>query len=352
MKQSARYSFRGLQAFEALARRRSFAGAAEELGVTQSAVSHQLRRLAQELGETLYLQKGGSVALTEAGTQLAERLQAAFREIDLSVAQVVGAGRATVRLAVCSSFAPGWLIGRLGRFVAQQPGIDLQLRMYAQDPELTDRVADAFVTTLPTVPGFWSLQMRRELLVPVHAPGGDGPAPGRLPLITTDIAPAALGADWRSYCELAGVALERIFTGRWLQCSHYVLARDMALAGLGIALVPDFLVEGEIRAGRLRRCFPAALPTTRTIISASRAPGAASRRCGRFADWFRAELQGRAPEPDAAGPRGIATLTPPSPRRRAATRRGGGPDRPAAPMNGVQPAATILIGSGRAAPLA
>lgn len=184
-------NLRALEAFESVSRLKSLTAAAEELGVTQSAISHQIRRLTEELGEKLLRRVGRRVELTSAGTRLAINLRSAFDRIDQSLEEAIGSDHATVRLAVCSSFAPGWLIPRLDELYAAHPDIRLQLRMYARDPELTDEVADAFVTTLPTVPGFHALRLKTELLVPVRAvdTGRD------LPLITTTLPPKTLGGD-------------------------------------------------------------------------------------------------------------------------------------------------------------
>ena len=183
-------NFRALQAFEAVSRHMSVSAAAVELGVTQSAVSHQIRLLTEEMGERLLQKQGRGVALTAAGDRLASRLQVAFADIARSVMETIGTARTTVRLAVCSSFAPGWLIPRLSRLYAHNPSFDLQLCMYAQDPILTDTVADAFITSMTPETGFYSLLLKKEMLVPVASPahisrfgGGGGlepvPAAGR-----------------------------------------------------------------------------------------------------------------------------------------------------------------------------
>ena len=257
----SRPPLRTLQAFEAASRHLSLAKAAHELGVTQSAISHQLRLLSEIVGEKLLVKAGRNVALTEAGRRLATRLQAAFNQIDRSVAEVIGAERDTVRLAVCSSFAPGWLIGRLKGFYEVNPGIDLQLRMYAKDPALTDEVADAFVTTFPTEKGFWALKLMAERLIPVGPTGLASNGVNKLPLITTTVDPARLGGDWAAYCETAGIALSDLRSGPWLQVTHYVLALEMARTGLGAALVPDFLAAKDIACGALRQLWPDGLPT-------------------------------------------------------------------------------------------
>lgn len=280
---------RSLQTFEATSRHMSISRAAQELGVTQSAVSHQLRLLSEKLGEKLLVKAGRSVALTDAGRRLATRLHSAFNQIDRSVADVVGVDRDVLRLAVCSSFAPGWLIGRLKSFYDDHPKFDLQLRMYARDPALTDEVADAFVTTFPSEAGFWALKLRAEKLIPVCAASAGRGRSRRLNLITTTIDPSRLGGDWLAYCETAGVPLGSLRTGSWRQVSHYILALDMARAGLGAALVPDFLAREDIAAGTLRQLLPQSLPTHEDYylcVKASRRDEPGLRALVR---WFRSQ---------------------------------------------------------------
>jgi len=85
MTSDKRHNLRALQAFEAVARHSSITKAADELGVTQSAVSHQLRKLSDDIGERLVVKSGRQVILTEAGRRLGIALQAAFLQIDRSV---------------------------------------------------------------------------------------------------------------------------------------------------------------------------------------------------------------------------------------------------------------------------
>jgi LysR family glycine cleavage system transcriptional activator len=281
---------RALQAFEAASRHLSVSKAANELGVTQSAVSHQLRLLSEKIGETLVVKAGRNVALTEAGRRLALRLHSAFTQIDRSVAEIVGTERDVLRLAVCSSFAPGWLIGRLPSFYRANPGIDLQLRMYARDPALTDDVADAFVTTFPSEKGFWSMKLRAELLVPVGVPALVRTPKKAMPLITTTVDPARLGGDWAAYCETAGLSLDELRTGPWLQVTHYVLALEMARHGMGAALVPDFLAEKDVASGLLMQFWKPVLPTHEDYhlcVKTSRREEPALRA---LAGWFRRQM--------------------------------------------------------------
>ncbi|MCU0832327.1 MAG: LysR family transcriptional regulator [Rhizobiaceae bacterium] len=255
-----RHSFRSLETFEAVSRHRSVALAATELGVTQSAVSHQIRLLTEIVGERLVQKRGRGIDLTEAGERLARKLQPAFAEIVRSVGEAIGGQRDSVRLAVCSSFGPGWLIPRLNSFYATEPGFDLQLSMYARDPELTDAVADAFVTTLPKEKGFYSFLLIPEQLVAVATPEllASSPIP---PLITTDLQQGSIGADWKAYCALSGNAALLTTEQGWRFASHYVLALEMVRAGLGAALVPEFIAARDLGLRRIVLLGDTRVPT-------------------------------------------------------------------------------------------
>ncbi|MFO1120785.1 MAG: LysR family transcriptional regulator [Hyphomicrobiales bacterium] len=252
---------RSLQYFEAVARLGSLKSASEEFGVSQSAVSHQLRELAAVLGERLLVRSGRGIALTPQGERLAARLKDSFAALHASVEDIVGGKRRTLRLAACSSFGPGWLIPRLQSLLDAPERIDLQLHLHGSDPDLTDDVADAFVTALPVLPGFSALRILDEELVAVHAAAQ---RPSGLRLITTDFEDGRLGADWAAFCDLAGLRLADLQQAPWLRCSHYLFALEMARAGLGIALVPDFLAQRDLESGVLA-CFDRQrLPTGRT----------------------------------------------------------------------------------------
>lgn len=255
-----RHNLRALHTFETVSRHLSVAAAAEELGVTQSAVSHQLRLLGEIVGERLFQKSGRGIALTEAGRELARRLQPAFAEIDRSLAEAIGGTRDRVRLAICSSFAQAWLVPRLHSFYAAHPEIDLQIMMYAQDPELTDATGDAFVTTLPKDRGYHAQLLWPEYLVPVVS-SAVASRKRSFSFITTELQPGKIGSDWLAYGRYSGRADLSPVDGRWLFASHYVIALDMVREELGAALIPDFLAEPELQAGRLALLDGAGLPT-------------------------------------------------------------------------------------------
>lgn len=270
---------RSLQYFEAVARRRSVKEAAEELGVSPSAVSHQLRALRECVGEEILLRSGRCVLLTETGQQLFGRVTDLLQRLDEALRETVGQKRSFLRIAVCSSFGPAWLARRLPDFLERNPSIDVELRMYTEDPLQTDMVADVIVTANAQREGYAAVALFDENLVAVGGPQMALAANG-LPqtLITTDTQHRQLAEDWRAFGATTGRDFLAAASGRILRCSHYMLAMALAEAGAGAALVPDFLAFESCRSGRLRRIEQAKLPAGRTYrfcykIARARAPG-------------------------------------------------------------------------------
>jgi LysR family glycine cleavage system transcriptional activator len=279
---------RSLQYFEAVARHKSVRLAAEELGVTQSAVSHRIRDLTKVLGEQLLTRSGRGIAITVTGQRLADKLSATFQGLQSSVEEIVGNSRTVIRVAVCSSFAPGWLIPRLGSFIDAHPAIDLQLILYATDPNLSNHVADAIVSALPVEPGYEAIHIVEEVLVAVHRPGRTG---GRHRLITTDLDAAAFGREWDGFFAQSRLARDAVQDGPLLQCSHYMLALEMARAGLGVALVPDFVARRDVEAGTLAHFDRVRLPTGRTYRFCFKQTRAHEAGLKALVQWLKAELK-------------------------------------------------------------
>ncbi|QYJ75118.1 LysR substrate-binding domain-containing protein [Shewanella sp. FJAT-52076] len=246
---------RALQVFEAAARHLHFSRAAEELCLTQSAVSHQVRALEQHLGQSLFSRRGRELTLTPKGEQLFLAVQSALDGLDSLCRQLNDAESRELRLAVYSSFAVKWLIPRLGDFRRQHPGIKIHLEMVSGDPPLSDQVADMFICGEQHQRGFWQILLRPERLIPVCSPalvnalGEALVMPLRLdslPLLSVD--EADVGPDWARWARSQAQTL----TQAQLQSySHVLLAIEAAIAGQGIALASDFIVEGDIAAGKL-----------------------------------------------------------------------------------------------------
>src|SRR6478752_5281416 len=130
-----------LRAFEAVARHLSFRAAADEMALTQSAVSRQIQSLEEEVGVALFLRHTRAVELTGAGAQLLTAVAQSLPRIDNAVRQIrQNAGRKSVSLTTFASFASMWLIPRLEAFQRDNPEIDI--RIDATDTSLDLEVAD------------------------------------------------------------------------------------------------------------------------------------------------------------------------------------------------------------------
>ena len=254
-------NLRGFQVFEAVARHLSVTQAAVELGITQSAVSHQLRHLAEYLGEELIERKARRISLTEAGARLAETIDVGHDRIATAAGATVCLHPPTVRLAMYPSFSAGWLIAALPGFAAAHQDIDLRLVMMSDPPEISDRLADVFITSETPRRGYWSVRLFDEVLLPVAQTGFANGYRDGLPLITSETDPVATGVDWESFAALNGLSLQVLRRGPWQCCSHYLLALEMARAGMGAALIPDFLAAPALARGELFRLAGKPMPT-------------------------------------------------------------------------------------------
>lgn len=279
---------RSLQYFEAVARHRSVKLASIDLGVTQSAVSHQVRRFSEAIGQQLMMKSGRGVVLTPAGVKLGERLSTAFAGLDELVKDVVGDGQQALQVAICSSFGPGWLIEKLDDFYRQHPEIDIELRLYAQNPLYSNEVADVWIVADEIKPGYKTIPLKQEILVAVEAPAlpQKSKGSGKRRLITTEVERGKIGQDWVSFCRLTRTKLKDIQDGSFRLCTHYLLALEQARAGHGVALVPDFLARREIQAGTVVPYHDARLPSGRSFRLCIKDTRVGEAKLKTFANWL------------------------------------------------------------------
>ena len=248
-----------LLCFEAAARHESYTRAAQELALTQSAVSRQIGALEQFLGQALFRRTRHGVALTERGAvyarQIAPRLQALERDT-LEAMSGQGGGRA-ITLAAVPTFATRWLIPRLPGLAAAQPELLVHIETRTRPFLFADTEFDAALYAgtpeqLANWAGTRAVLLMHEALVPVCSPGllrqGRELAPlelAQLPLLQQSTRPQA----WRQWFDAAGVAAPYALSG----ARHELFSMTAAAAanGMGAALVPRLLVEAELASGTL-----------------------------------------------------------------------------------------------------
>lgn len=256
-------SLNALKAFEAAARRESFTRAAEELAVTQGAVSHQVKALEQELGVKLFTREPRRLAITAAGREYLTVVRDALDRISAgteALLQRQNAGALTV--STSPNFAAKWLVHRLGRFAEQHPAIDLRVGATLHHVDFAHEDVDVAIRHSDGIEaGLNVTQLFTEELFPVCSPAllSGRPAlrdPGDLAGLT--LLHLDSRQDWTKWLDVAGVDGADLTLGPVLNQASMVI--DAAVDGQGVALARTGLAVHDLIAGRLVRPFPLALP--------------------------------------------------------------------------------------------
>ena len=242
-----------LRAFEAAARRESFRAAAEELSLTPSAVSHQVRGLEALLGTALFQRGHRQVRVTEAGRALMAATQSAFDQIAETLeALAAPPARPRLRIHAAPSFAAQWLAPRLPAFIADHPAIAVQLAASAEAVDFASGAADVdilYVPKTPPAPGLEVIPLGEETIAPLCAPA-----------IAARIArPADLAAERLIESEHNAVRWPDWFAANGLgpppsggpAYDRSFLAIAAAADALGVALESTRLAARELASGRL-----------------------------------------------------------------------------------------------------
>lgn len=251
-----RPELKALEAFETAARLGGFQKAALELGLTRSAISHQIRVLEDLVGVPLFARTGGSPILTDAGEKLARRASAAFREIEAGLCEV-GAGRANaaLRVSVPPHFAARFLTGRIDRFKKLNPGIEVQLSVESRHVDFDQDPVDLAVRFGS---GAWA-GLRSEILLRPHITAVCAPrvlAPGATPgdlANQTWLSLSVEGEAPERFLAAAGAGLTKPKSE--LRFDTFVAALQAALDGQGIVLAPLEMTKALLAEGRLVRPF-------------------------------------------------------------------------------------------------
>ncbi|WP_158045221.1 transcriptional regulator GcvA [Skermanella pratensis] len=253
-----------IRAFEAAARHLSFTRAAEELSVTQAAISHQIKGLEEVLGVPLFRRLNRALVLTEAGQGYLPPLRDALDQIADATAKLKAAdGGGSLTVSTIASFAAKWLVPRLPHFQERHPHLDVLLSTTPQMVDFTQQDVDAAIRFGR---GGWDGVRAEKLLTedifPVCSPSLlEGLKPLRTP---EDLAGFILLHDdfligWTMWLQSAGV--RGVDAARGPRFTDSALVLQAAVAGQGIALARRVLAADDLDAGRLVAPFGITLPT-------------------------------------------------------------------------------------------
>ncbi len=316
-------SVHNLVVFEAAARLKSFSRAADELGVTQPAVSQAVRRVEAAIGARLFQRRHCAITLTEAGERLYQDVADGFARILVTARQIGRAARPDhVTLLVSTAFATWWMVPRLAEFRARHPNVDLRLETLDKDLDIAAEATSLAVRRgSGRWPGYASALIAPERLVAVASPAflarhcavvkvSDLPT---LPLIHLD-EPHRYRPGWSEYFAHFGIGFRDL--GEGLRLNDYALVLQAAMAGEGVALGWQHVCERPIAQGLLQAVGRWSWETGEGFHLVWSESEAISPHTALIRDWIVARA-----EADAAGlPQGLARRAPARARSRAEPR--------------------------------
>jgi LysR family glycine cleavage system transcriptional activator len=259
MKLSKQFPLNALRVFEAVARLGSFTRAGEELGMTQTAVSYQVKLLEENIGEPLFLRRPRQISLTDAGTRLAPKVTEAFAMLSDAMASVREAVEETLIIHSTPTFASQWLARNLGSFQLRHPNIAVRLMTSDTLIDFTREPADVAIRSGK---GDWlGLAAHRLMKVdftPMLSPGlaeSIGGVKDPSDLLKLRIIDAG-DPWWVVWFEAAGVPDPDLAGRPRSRLGAQSFEASAAIAGQGAAILTPEFYRDDLAAGRLLQPFP------------------------------------------------------------------------------------------------
>lgn len=255
-----------IRAFEAVCRHMSFTLAGKELGMTQAAVSYQIKILEEQVGAALFRRLPRRIELTEIGAELAPRVTDAFSTLLDAFDAVRQTSKGTLTILCNSTFAIFWLSERIGDFQAKNPGLTVRLIPYARSMEHPDSELSPTEATqadvLITAASQPKNSMCHHLLVPCRF------APMLAPELAESIGGLKSPEDllklpiidprdtwWTDWFSAAGISSPNLNDLPASRMGSQALEAQRAIAGQGVAILTPFFYRDEVAAGRLIQPF-------------------------------------------------------------------------------------------------
>ena len=250
----AQLPLNALRAFEAAARHLNFTRAADELCVSQGAVSHQVALLEQRLGARLFRRLPRGLALTDEGHALVPVLAEAFDRVSATLDRYAGGRfREVLTVGVVGTFATGWLLPRVDAFARTHPHIDLRIMT---NNNRVDLAGEGLDLAIRYGDGAWHGTHAEHLLAapltPLCAPGLLARLADPSALARETLLRSYRTEDWPRWFDVAGLPCPSL---RGPVFDSSALMVDAAMAGMGVALAPSAMFGRDLAAERLVRPF-------------------------------------------------------------------------------------------------
>ena len=292
-------SLNGLRAFEAAARHLSFTQAASELNVTQTAISHQIKRLEQELGVRLFVRQNRSLTLTPEASQYLPGVRAAFNDLKLATDRLLRKDQDHVlTVSTLASLAAKWLLPRLSAFQEAHPGIDVRITTSTGLVDFQrDNVDAAIRYGRGQWPGVRADWLMADEVFPVCSPAlANGTKPLKCPedlrdhvLLHTS---NANSDDWRLWLTAAGLPAN-LSKQPGVTFDLIFVTIQAAIDGIGVAMGRTSYVQDDIAKGRLVVPFKIALPADAGFYLVSPQARANSPKLSAFREWLVTSVQAK-----------------------------------------------------------
>lgn len=276
-----------LQSFEAAARHGSFTRAAEELNLTQSAVSRQIKDLEGQLGIALFERVRQRVVLSDAGARLMPDVVRLMGQVELLALRAAGSRdvRGHLSIATLPTFGSRWLVPRLARFLDRNPGLQATVICRSNPFDLRDAgVNVAIHYGQPVWPGATCTYLCGETVVPVASPAFVK-RNGNTPLTSFLLHMESRPMLWAEWLAANGEGVEDAFRGH--RFDQFTLLIEAAMAGMGVSLMPTYLIERELREGALQIVRDAPMTTDAAYYVVLPDDRASDPLCSAFLDWIR-----------------------------------------------------------------
>jgi LysR family glycine cleavage system transcriptional activator len=279
-----------VRAFEAASRHLSFSRAAEELGVTQGAISKHVISLEDFIGAQVFVRSPTGLSLTQEGYTLMEALRPAFAMMTDAFAHYHRRPpRSSIcRIATLASFAAQALVPRLPEFRAQHPDIDIEFITSVRLVDLTKEEADLGVRYgLGQYEGLVSQPLVKGALSAVCAPSLARQAAEDLPDLLSSVRRIQTAGynEWRDWSALAGVDLSNAAPVDVIE--DFLVAIRAVMLGQGLALLPRILVHDQIVSGELAEFSPIQVEVDHTYHIAHTVASARRPHIQTVLDWLR-----------------------------------------------------------------
>ncbi len=279
-----------LHAFLAVARTGSFRKAADELCVTQAAVSRAVLRLEAELGRDVLQRSATGVTLTPAGTELRKLVEKPVAALEVAASKLRRRpDRTRLRLAVITSLGSIWLMPRLADFQTRHPEVEIEMRQYHHDENFTRDDVDLWIDTKPSAEYRWPRQIAAQYLI-----GGDivavcSPKLGKGVRTARELVarPLLYHSNFPDNWTLWAQALDIELPAKWRGAGFDLVMNliEAARAGMGVAVVQKCMVEDDLASGRLVMPVPGSAATGRGYYLCRRRAQGAHVAAEMFAEW-------------------------------------------------------------------